>query len=149
MKSWKGSLGDSALCFEKACGLSRVVLLLVQFMNRQGNLFLHWKPVKVSNNPPPPPGQITSSIPFQYYFISSDTIHFKLSDQQAAAAAGPSMATYLSHNGPECYTRPKTKSNKKIIRNAVCHVCLAGEANVSAKQRALAVSLVPTYLFRR
>ena len=45
-----------------------------------------------------------------------------------------------NHVGPECYVRPPVKTNKKLIRNALCYVCLAGEANISTKQRALAVS---------
>ena len=58
------------------------------------------------------------------------------------------LSEYLNHNGPECYVKPQSKSNKKIIKNALCHVCLAGEVNVSLKQRALAVSvmyLINTY----
>ena len=34
----------------------------------------------------------------------------------------------------------QNKSNKKLIRNALCFVCLAGEANITLKQKALAVS---------
>ena len=34
------------------------------------------------------------------------------------------------------------KSNKKLIRNALCFVCLAGEANIIMKQVALLVSTV-------
>lgn len=52
--------------------------------------------------------------------------------------AGPSL---LGHNGPNCYVKPPAKSNKKLIRNALCSVCLAGNVNLSAKQRALAVSM--------
>ncbi len=35
-----------------------------------------------------------------------------------------------------------TKSNKKLIRNALCYVCLAGEANIVIKQKALAVRVI-------
>jgi len=56
------------------------------------------------------------------------------------AAAG-----FLSHDGPECYIKPQAKSNKRLIKNALCHVCLAGEANMTVKQRALAVS--PSYVW--
>lgn len=76
----------------------------------------------------------------------SGTLHFKLSNmgnhhpspsdlQQRTTAAD-----FLTHNGPECYIKPQTKSNRRIIRNALCHVCLAGEVNMTVKQRALAVS---------
>ena len=33
-----------------------------------------------------------------------------------------------------------SKTNKKLIRNALCYVCLAGEVNITLKQKALAVS---------
>ena len=84
----------------------------------------------------------------------SSTLHFKLSSQlnerhhhsskdsstspqlMGAAAA----ADFLTHDGPECYVKPLAKSNKRLVRNALCHVCLAGEANMTVKQRALAVS---------
>ena len=44
------------------------------------------------------------------------------------------------YRGPECYIKPKSKSNLKIIRNAICSVCLAGEVNMSLKEKTLAVS---------
>ena len=86
-----------------------------------------------------------------------ETIHFVLSSHQLPQASAPCSATtsparttseastsrqsdYLIHNGPECYIKPQIKSNKKIIKNALCHVCLAGEVNLTIKQRALEVS---------
>ena len=72
---------------------------------------------------------------------STDTLHFKLSEQLwERADTAPPRGDFLTHNGPECYVRPQAKSNRKIISNAICHVCLAGEVNMSLKQRALAVS---------
>ena len=62
--------------------------------------------------------------------------HPSPSDLQQRATA----ADFLTHNGPECYIKPQAKSNRRIIRNALCHVCLAGEVNMTVKQRALAVS---------
>lgn len=71
--------------------------------------------------------------------------------QQHTAAAIPSptltpahsrQSQYLNYNGPDVYVKPQSKSNKKIIKNALCHVCLAGEVNLSLKQRALAVSTI-------
>ena len=47
---------------------------------------------------------------------------------------------FLSHNGPGLYVPPPAKSNKKLIKNAISYVCLAGDANLTLKQRALAVS---------
>ena len=95
-----------------------------------------------------------------------DTLHFTLSthnlpqqdpqlhpadtsvNHQHTASATPTptpthsrLSEYLNHNGPECYVKPQVKSNKKIIKNALCYVCLAGEVNVSLKQRAIAVSV--------
>ena len=61
---------------------------------------------------------------------------------QASSTDLPTLgrqSDYLSHNGPGCYVRPQTKSNKKLIKNALCYVCLAGQANLPLKQRALAV----------
>ena len=46
---------------------------------------------------------------------------------------------FTSLTGPECYVRPHVVTNKKLIRNALIFVCLAGEANITTKQRALAV----------
>ena len=46
---------------------------------------------------------------------------------------------FILHNGPECYVKPSAKSNRKIIRNALCHVCLAGDVNASTKLLALKV----------
>lgn len=110
-------------------------------------------------------GAALTSIP-----ADGDTLHFKLSShdlhqeesspqihsrptssntvsQQQSAAAVPSPTPtpahsrqYLNYNGPDLYVKPQSKSNKKIIKNALCHVCLAGEVNLSLKQRALAVS---------
>ena len=71
--------------------------------------------------------------------------------QQHTAASIPSptptpahsrQSQYLNYNGPDVYVKPQSKSNKKIIKNALCHVCLAGEVNLSLKQRALAVSII-------
>ena len=71
-----------------------------------------------------------------------------LSGQPKDAAPSQALATtvvatqsdFLDHDGPECYVRPKIKSNRKIIKNAISYVCLAGEVNMSLKQRALDVS---------
>ena len=50
--------------------------------------------------------------------------------------------------GPECYVRPHVVTNKKLIRNALIFVCLAGEANITTKQRALAVRQdIPSALY--
>ena len=49
------------------------------------------------------------------------------------------LSPFIVHDGPECYVRPSAKSNRKLIRNALCHVCLAGEVNFSAKELALKV----------
>ncbi len=46
----------------------------------------------------------------------------------------------VTHNGPQLYIAPRAKSNKKLIKNAISFVCLAGEPNLSAKQSALVVS---------
>ena len=91
--------------------------------------------------------------------LEGDTVHFKLSshdlhaplqdDDELRSESGKSLSSHSSgsahprlttYRGPECYVRPQTKSNRKIIKNAICYVCLAGEANLSIRQRALAVS---------
>ena len=84
---------------------------------------------------------------FQTPDPDSSTLHFKLSNMAPGNHPSPSdlqqramAADFLSHNGPECYVKPQAKSNRRIIRNALCHVCLAGEVNMTVKQRALAVS---------
>lgn len=46
----------------------------------------------------------------------------------------------LPHNGPNLYVPPPVKSNKKLIKNAISYVCLAGDANLPVKQQALSVS---------
>ena len=44
--------------------------------------------------------------------------------------------------------RPHVVTNKKLIRNALIFVCLAGEANITTKQRALAVRQdIPSALY--
>lgn len=81
-----------------------------------------------------------------------DTIHFQLSHQQEdrrpptqeeKALQQQLLAASLIHaySGPQCYVKPKAKSNVKIVRNAICAVCLAGEVNMSLKQKTLAVSV--------
>lgn len=94
-----------------------------------------------------------------------DTLHFKLSSHDLHAAThqpedrsersacssastrpttttGTSASSRLTeYKGPDCYIKPQTKTNKNLIKNALRHVCLAGEANLSLKQRALAVSI--------
>ena len=47
---------------------------------------------------------------------------------------------FITHTGPNCYVKPSAKSN--CNRNALCHVCLAGDVNVPAKQRALSVCCI-------
>ena len=89
------------------------------------------------------------------------TIHFQFSNHrererraegsttssvQGDLASGSGMlmdsASVGEYKGPECYIKPKSKSNLKIIKNAICSVCLAGEVNLSLKQKTLAVSSV-------
>lgn len=48
-------------------------------------------------------------------------------------------SSFIMHNGPDCYVKPSSKSNRQLIRNAICHVCLAGDVNLSTKQQALRV----------
>ncbi len=79
---------------------------------------------------------------------TQDTIHFKLSafDKQEPKLENPRTRqspepfSAQSYSGPVCYVKPKTKSNIKIIRNAICAVCLAGEVNLLLKQKTLYVS---------
>lgn len=55
-------------------------------------------------------------------------------------------ATFLEYSGPNCYIKPKAKTNLQIIRNAICAVCLAGDVNNSLKQNVLKVHLqIPQY----
>ena len=65
--------------------------------------------------------------------------HSETGNQHAHPAISTS-SKLTEYKGPECYVKPQTKSNKKIIKNALCYVCLAGEVNLSLKQRAIAVS---------
>lgn len=94
--------------------------------------------------------------------VKADTIHFQLSshalgpaetvpisDQQmgwqdpavvqTTGMEASASATVHVYSGPECYVKPKAKSNLKIVRNAICAVCLAGEVNLSMKQKILYV----------
>lgn len=89
------------------------------------------------------------------------TIHFQLSahnhqqDQEHQQADKPvkdtatqplaqvtEPAPVVLYNGPECYVKPKAKSNLQIIRNAICAVCLAGVVNMSLKQKILVVRIL-------
>ena len=96
--------------------------------------------------------------------VDGDTLHFKFSshnfvdnhsgpkrsstasEQQVSAPASPTPTPAHSrtsmYNGPNSYIKPQSRSNKKIIKNALCHVCLAGEVNASLKKQALAVSTI-------
>lgn len=56
--------------------------------------------------------------------------------------SSPRSSPFLTHNGPNCYVKPSAKSNRKIIRNALCHVCLAGDVNLSAKKLAISVCCI-------
>lgn len=51
----------------------------------------------------------------------------------------PQPSPFIIHNGPDCYVKPTAKSNRKLIRNALSHVCLAGDVNLPVQQRALTV----------
>ena len=65
------------------------------------------------------------------------------SQQQAASVAvSETLSTVHLYNGPDCYVQPKGKSNLKIIKNAVCSVCLAGDVNLTLKQKTLYVSSI-------
>ena len=35
--------------------------------------------------------------------------------------------------------KPHLKSNTRLIKNALCHICLAGDANIISKKKALNV----------
>lgn len=59
---------------------------------------------------------------------------------QAQAPLSPSLSVG-AYSGPDCYVKPKGKSNLQIIRNAICAVCLAGTVNMSLKQKTLVVSV--------
>ena len=41
--------------------------------------------------------------------------------------------------GPQCYVKPSGKSNRKIIVNAISHVCLSGTVNQDQKEKCLQV----------
>lgn len=76
-----------------------------------------------------------------YCTLSTPT---KLHDQQYqedGRAQALESLLFISHmySGPDCYIKPKGKSNLKIIRNAICSVCLAGEVNTPLKLKTLAV----------
>ena len=43
--------------------------------------------------------------------------------------------------GPQCYVKPSGKSNRKIIVNAISHVCLSGTVNQDQKEKCLQVCL--------
>lgn len=60
-----------------------------------------------------------------------------VSSEESHNLRSRSHPDFLTHDGPQCYIQPQLKSNKKLIKNALCHVCLAGEVNVTIKQRAL------------
>jgi hypothetical protein len=57
----------------------------------------------------------------------------------SSGAESESPPPFISHNGPMCYVKPFAKSNRKLIRNAICHVCLAGDVDLPAKKLALSV----------
>ena len=83
--------------------------------------------------PPPPPPHPDTAATASYASLASGAT---LPSQSQRATTH-----FLGHNGPECYVKPAGKSNRKLIRNALCYVCLAGDVNLTAKQRALAVSV--------
>ena len=104
------------------------------------------------------PGQYLPTFIFIQMFYSTGCLVCPLRNQipcEAAVILSSSLMTVqvpkstclqqcvyliLSTSGPQCYVQPQLKSNKKLIKNALCHACLAGEVNVSIKQRALTVS---------
>ncbi len=55
--------------------------------------------------------------------------------------------SYLEYSGPNCYTKPKTKTNLQIVRNAICSVCLAGEVNNPIKESIVKVKLLTSYAY--
>lgn len=42
--------------------------------------------------------------------------------------------------GPRCYVKPSGKSNRKLIINAISHVCLSGTVNKDNKEKCLQVN---------
>ncbi|XP_031567239.1 uncharacterized protein LOC116302157 isoform X2 [Actinia tenebrosa] len=46
-------------------------------------------------------------------------------------------STFADFSGPQCYVKPSGKSNRKLIINAISHVCLSGTVNNESKERCL------------
>lgn len=44
---------------------------------------------------------------------------------------------FAEFSGPQCYVKPSGKSNRKIIVNAISHVCLSGTVNQEQKEKCL------------
>ncbi|XP_078381865.1 uncharacterized protein LOC144664608 isoform X5 [Oculina patagonica] len=44
---------------------------------------------------------------------------------------------FAEFSGPQCYVKPSGKSNRKIIVNAISHVCLSGTVNQDQKEKCL------------
>ncbi|XP_065911733.1 calmodulin-regulated spectrin-associated protein 1-B-like isoform X2 [Dysidea avara] len=61
-----------------------------------------------------------------------------------ASSTIPTIATTsqpvaVPYSGPQCYVQPSIKSNKKIISNAISHICLAGAVNTDARQKVIQI----------
>ncbi|XP_022802926.1 calmodulin-regulated spectrin-associated protein 2-like isoform X3 [Stylophora pistillata] len=59
-------------------------------------------------------------------------------DTSTYLATAPSqLSGFAEFSGPQCYVKPSGKSNRKIIVNAISHVCLSGTVNQDQKEKCL------------
>ncbi|VDK41744.1 unnamed protein product [Taenia asiatica] len=77
-----------------------------------------------------------SNGPSLSYFKNLSALH-RLENGEESAYSGPGFPIAGIQPQPRLYVKPKSKSNRQVIVNAISHCCLAGTVNEPAKKLAL------------
>ncbi|KAM7537920.1 hypothetical protein Aperf_G00000069860 [Anoplocephala perfoliata] len=67
---------------------------------------------------------------------SLSSLH-RLENGEESTYSGPGLPIAGNYSQPKLYVKPKSKSNRQVIVNAISHCCLAGTVNEPAKKLAL------------
>ncbi|KAL5966818.1 Calmodulin-regulated spectrin-associated protein 1 [Taenia solium] len=73
---------------------------------------------------------------YHWFGDTSKTLH-RLENGEESAYSGPGFPIAGIQPQPRLYVKPKSKSNRQVIVNAISHCCLAGTVNEPAKKLAL------------
>ncbi|XP_074656708.1 calmodulin-regulated spectrin-associated protein 1-like [Tubulanus polymorphus] len=69
--------------------------------------------------------------------FSSDSQSKRRTDNYSGGDGSNAAATSQEYSGPKLFVKPRSKSNRNVIINAISHVCLAGSVNNETKNRTI------------